>query len=96
MYAKHYGNWVRAGFDAWSLGIEASIVAGMRLTRIAAGGPQAARETELMITEKIAAAVELQAKLAGAMPGATALGTTRQTVRHYRGKVAANRRRLSR
>lgn len=96
MDARNYSRWMRAGLDFWLLAIEASLVATMRLTRIAAGGPQAVGESQLMLSEKIAAAMELQMKLAGTMPGATPLDATQRTVRHYRGKVAANRRRLSR
>ena len=92
MYGKAYGAWLRAGMDAWTLGLEASAVVALRTAKLAAGGGEAAREAELMVAEKVRAAVELQAALLGATP----LGGTQLALRHYRGKVAANRRRLSR
>lgn len=91
MYGRAYDAWLRAGMDAWSLGLEASTVVALRTARLAAGGAEAAREAELMVAEKIRAAAELQLALVGATP----LGGTQKALRHYRGKVAANRRRLT-
>lgn len=96
MVGSAYGAWFRAGVDAWSLGMEASTVIGLRMAKLAAGGPDAAREAELMLSEKIRAGFELQAELATAPFGFTPLGGTQKAVRHYRRKVAANRRRLTR
>ena len=92
MYSKAYGAWLRAGMDAWSLGLEASAVVALRTAKLAAGGEAASREAELMVAEKVRAAAELQLALIGATP----LGGPKKALRHYRGKVAANRRRLSR
>jgi hypothetical protein len=88
--------WLRIGFDAWSLGLEASSVIGLRTLRIAAGGAVGEAEARRMISEKVGAAVELQADLLSAMPGMTAAGATAKALSHYRRKVRANRRRLSR
>ena len=96
MYGKLYGAWLKAGMDAWSLGTEASMVIGLRMAKVAAGGQTAAKETDLMISEKMHAAWELQAKLMMAPLGMTPLGATRTALSHYRRKVGANRRRLSR
>lgn len=96
MNARRYDDWVRTSLEVWALGIESWTVATMRLMRIAQGGPGAVRESQLMITEKIEAAAELQSKLAASMMSATPLGSTKRSVRHYRGKVAHNRRRLTR
>lgn len=89
-----YTAWTRASIDAWTLGYEASTVVGLRIARLALGGPAADREAHLMMTEKIGAAVELQTALLTGALGATALSGTQATLKHYRRKVRANRRRL--
>jgi hypothetical protein len=88
--------WLRIGFDAWSLGLEASSVIGLRTLRIAAGGPAGDAEARRMISEKVDAAVELQTKMIAGMPSLTAASATSKALTHYRRKVRANRRRLSR
>ena len=84
------------GLDAWSLGAEASAVIALRMVRLAAGGIESAREMDLMITEKFQAGLELQARLAAPGLGLTPLAGTQTTLRHYRRKVAANKKRLTR
>ena len=96
MYGKAYGAWFKAGMDAWSLGMEASTVVGLRMAKLAAGGEAASKEAELMVAEKIRAGLELQSKLLLSPFGTTPLAGTQKVLRHYEGKVAANRRRLSR
>ena len=88
--------WVRAGLDAWSLAAEASTVIALRMVRLAAGGTASVREANLMITEKVEAGLELQASLVGKGFSLTLLAGAQTTLRHYRRKVAANRRRLAR
>lgn len=88
-------SWMNAGFDAWSLGWESATVMGLRAAKIAQGGPEAQRETELMVSEKMTAAFELQlAMMTGAM-GMSPATTTRKALAHYRRKVRANAGRLS-
>jgi len=89
-----YRGWMHAGLDAWTLGIEASQVAGMRLARVAMGGSQASDEVRLMVSEKVESLFELQAALATGGLGTTPLGGTRKVLRHYSRKVRANRKRL--
>lgn len=96
MYADACNAWFRAGLDAWSLGAESSMVAAMRIARIATGGKAAAAESRLMVSEKVQAALELQARALAGRLGTTPLAGTQQTLAHYRRKVAANRRRLTR
>ena len=96
MNSKASGAWFRAGVDAWSLGFEASTVIGLRMAKLAAGGAAASDEAELMVAEKLRAGLELQTQLAMAPFGLTPLRGTQQALKHYRGKVAANRKRLSR
>jgi hypothetical protein len=87
--------WVRIGVEAWSLGLEASSVIGLRALKIAAGGASAAAETRLMFVEKIEAGWAIQGKaLTGAL-GLTAHGATARTLAHYRRKVRSNQRRLA-
>ena len=94
MYGKLYSAWFHAGIDAWSLSMEASAVIGMRMAKMAAGGDAARAEGQLMVSEKISAAFELQAKLARAPLSTSPLSGTQAALRHYRRKVARNRRRL--
>lgn len=86
----------RLNLDLMQLGAEASGVMALRMMKLAAGGAAAAAEAELMVTEKVRAAAEVQARAwSSAMSGAPHMAPTR-AVAHYRSKVRANRRRLSR
>ena len=64
--------WLSLGWQTMSLGAEAASVIGLRTAKIAAGGPAATAEAELMVKEKIAAALALQ----GYAPTVTIAGTT--------------------
>lgn len=87
--------WLELSFRAFQLGAEAQSVIALRMMKLAAGGSAAATETQLMISEKIEAASAAQTHLAvGLMTGTGAQGA-RRAVAHYRRKVRANRRRLS-
>jgi hypothetical protein len=79
----------RRTFDALMLAVDANRVIGMRLAKLMLGGRSARREAKLMITEKMAAAIEAGGKL---MTGASA----DDIVRLYRRRVASNAKRLSR
>ena len=75
------------GVDMAMLGVEAQTEIGLRLAKIALGGPAAAVEAHLMVGEKVAAAGEAAMQVAtGRSPG--------HVVRGYRRKVRANTRRL--
>jgi hypothetical protein len=87
--------WLRIGFDAWALAFEASSVIGLRALRIAAGGASAEAETRRMFSEKIEAGMALQVKALSGALGPTAPGAAARTLQHYRRKVRANRRRLT-
>jgi len=70
------------------LGWESQMVIGMRIAKLALGGPAASKEANLMVAEKIGALQEASIKLAfGASPNSV--------VRGYRAKVRANRKRLA-
>lgn len=82
--------------DMALLGWEAQWVIGLRMMRVAAGGAAGYRELQRMVTEKAVARLELQTRLAAdAMLGKSHRASER-TVRHYRSKVRANYRRLTR
>nr|WP_316164690.1 MULTISPECIES: hypothetical protein [unclassified Bradyrhizobium] len=75
-------------FTAAMLAMEAGEVIRLRLEKFARGEADAGEEAELMVSEKLAAALEATAKLmAGASPAAV--------VDLYRDYVAANAERLS-
>ncbi|MHA6720179.1 hypothetical protein ACX40Y_12090 [Sphingomonas sp. RS6] len=89
-----YGNWMKIGIDSWTLGMEASTVIGLRMAKLAAGGPAAAIEAQRMVAEKMQAALELQAAAAMGKLGSTPDAQARRTLSHYRRKVRANAKRL--
>ena len=71
------------------LGLESQSVIWLRLMKLAAGGPGAKAESDLMVAEKIAAAQNAGWQLMqGASPDSIVTG--------YRRTVRANKRRLSR
>jgi hypothetical protein len=69
------------------LAVEANSVIALRLVKLMRGGRAARREARLMVSEKIAAALEASANL---MTGASG----HDVVRRYRQHVAANAKRL--
>ena len=69
------------------LALEANNVIALRLMKLMRGGRAAKREARLMVSEKIAAALEASASL---MTGASG----HDVVRRYRKHVAANAKRL--
>lgn len=95
MYKWPYAGWVGASMDAWSLGIEASTVIGLRVAKLAMGGAGADAEMCRMVSEKMQAAYELQMAMVTGQIGASPLAGTRKVIRHYRKKVKANKRRLT-
>jgi hypothetical protein len=79
-------------FRAWSnlamLALESQQVVALRLMKLAAGGPAAAAEMNLMTFEKVEALVHES--------GQILLGATHDSVvKRYRKRVRSNRRRLS-
>jgi hypothetical protein len=70
------------------LAFEANGVIALRTMKLMAGGKSARREAELMVTEKISAAIEAV--------GSLMMGATGDTVIHrYRQHVARNAKRLA-
>lgn len=91
-----YGQWFDLSLDAWRLAAESQTVIGLRLAKLASGDAAAAAEAQLMISEKIAAAAEVQTQMFTAALAGTSHLAPRRAMAHYRRKVGANRRRLTR
>ena len=68
---------------------------GLRTLKMAAGGPDADAERQRMVSEKIAAGLAWQALALTGGLGLTPQGAAAKTLTHYRRRVRANRRRLS-
>ncbi|HEX4739142.1 MAG TPA: hypothetical protein VH331_16450 [Allosphingosinicella sp.] len=89
-------SWMSLAFDSWSMGLEASAVIGLRLMKLSAGDAEAGAEAQLMIAEKVGAAIELQMLAATGGLGKTWETAAGRSLRHVRKAVRANRRRLGR
>jgi len=87
--------WLGIGMSAWSLGVEASTVIALRTLKLAAGGAAGEAEARRMMSEKIDAGVALQTLALTGGLGSTPQAVASKTLSHYRRKVRANRRRLS-
>jgi hypothetical protein len=87
--------WAALGLGAWRLGLDSAAVIGLRSLKIAAGGSAGAAEVRRMVTEKIDAALALQALALKGGLGATPQRAAAKTLAHYRRRVQANHRRLS-
>lgn len=94
--ARKTSHWFTLGWEAITLGLEASTVMATRLAILSGGGDRAKREWGLMFSEKVKACVELQTKLGNMGATATPQAAAQATLAHYRTKVAANLRRLRR
>ncbi|MBO9725248.1 MAG: hypothetical protein J7530_12790 [Novosphingobium sp.] len=87
-------DWMKLAQDSYRLWADSMIVIGMRTTDMMTGRGSN-RENVLMVTEKLQANAELAIKLAtGGLTSPEK--TAHKAVRHYRKRVTANRRRLSR
>ena len=95
MYRWPYSAWTDAGINAWSLGMEASTVIGLRMAKMATGGDASGAEARRMVAEKIESAIDLQTAMLTGKLGMNPLEGTQKVLRHYRRKVRANRRRLT-
>jgi 3-oxoacyl-ACP reductase-like protein len=93
---RRAASWISLAFDSWAMGVEASAVIGMRLTKLAAGGADADAEAQRMVAEKVGAAIELQMLAATGGLGTSLESAAGRSLRHVRKKVRANRRRLGR
>jgi hypothetical protein len=92
--AKHRNSWMSLSLDAWSMGVEAQQVIGLRLAKMALGGAGAADEATLMVSEKMQTAMATQGAAVLALMSGQAGAIPARTLVAYRRKVSANRRRL--
>jgi len=88
-------SWMSIAMDGWMLGVESSTVIGLRMMTFAQGGPAAADEAQRMVSEKVQAAMELQALAFSGSLGTTPEGAAAKSIAHYGKTVRANRRRLT-
>ena|SRR6516164_2406448 len=86
--------WLGLGLDAFGLGLEAASVIALRSMTLAAGGAKAQAEAVRMVAEKAEAATSLAVRAATGGLGMKPATVASKTIRHYRRKVRANRRRL--
>jgi hypothetical protein len=94
--SRRQPSWLDISLKAWTLGMEASSVIALRTMKIAAGGAAAQAETELMMREKVEAAIALQIKAMTGQLGMDPASSASATLVHYQRKVRANQRRLAR
>lgn len=92
---KMYLRWLKIGLDTWMLGVESSGVIALRTTKVLFGGDSGGRETSRMLSEKVTAAMELQAAFWMGRLGDDPMEAAGKIVKSYSRKVRANRRRLS-
>lgn len=84
-----FPTWMRLMFESSLLGLEAQRVIALRMMALAGGGSRAQAEAQRMITEKLFALIRGGSMLTAGKPPTS-------VVRHYRSRVRANERRLSR
>ena len=77
-------------------GIEAQQVIGLRMMRLALGGPAAEREASLMLQEKLDTASRVYADAVCSTLAGGGAGVPAASLATYRRKMRANRRRLLR
>lgn len=88
-------NPMTAWMDAALFCADAQRVIALRMMRIAAGGALAKRETQRMVSEKVAAFGEAQmAAVAALASGMSVKAAAKRAEAPYRRRVRANRKRL--
>jgi hypothetical protein len=87
-------NWFDISMDAWALAAESNMVIAARLGSLALGGPNAAREAERMVSEKVAANMVLGVDLMTGKHGLSPESVMSGSIAHYSKSVTANRKRL--
>lgn len=87
--------WMEIATGTMTLALESAGVIGLRAAKAARGGSSATDEAWRMYSEKFTAIAELQARLLMGTLGATPAAAAKGSLKRYRRKVAANRRRLS-
>ena len=92
-----FNPWLTLGLKTIQMGVEVQSVIALRMLRLAAGGARMEAEVTRMITENPAAAAEAQAVAAvAAMKGHPQHVVAGKTLKVFKKRVRANKRRLSR
>lgn len=91
---RSLGKMARLGFDTVALGFDAAAVIGLRTMKISQGGAAGAAEAELMVSEKIEGAAQLQWQLMTGGLGLSPMAVSKSTVSKLSKTVRANRKRL--
>ena len=91
MSRRHSDSFFGPALLAW----EAQQVIALRLAKLAWGGPAALAETQLMISEKVAAATTVAGMMSMAMACGVFDGGAGEVTNMLRQKVRANRTRLT-
>jgi hypothetical protein len=82
--------------DMASLALEANMVVGLRMMRLATGGEGAAREAHLMVAEKLQMAGTLAVENAMALASGKSMHAVgKSSIAKYRKAVLSNHKRLS-
>jgi hypothetical protein len=84
-----FTHWMKLSSDIMRANFQAQRVIGLRMMKLAKGGPAAEIESRRMVTEKFTAAMEAAAALAVGK-------SANSVVRRYRAIMRANERRLNR
>jgi hypothetical protein len=84
-----FNQWMKLSSDLILANFQAQRVIGLRLAKLAKGGPAAEVESRRMVAEKVTAATEAATSLASGK-------SAHSVVRRYRTIMRANERRLSR
>jgi hypothetical protein len=92
---RRKSNFSKLAFDAAKLGVTASMVIGLRVARIAMGGPRAKTEIKRMVSEKVTAARVASMSVATDALIGRAHKSPAKTLALYQKRVSANLRRLS-
>jgi|APFre7841882630_1041343.scaffolds.fasta_scaffold11383_3 hypothetical protein len=88
-------NFTKLVFDTAKLGVTAGMVMGLRVAKIAIGGPGAKTESKRMVAEKMKAAAEVGLSAATDALTGRAHRSPSRTLALYQKRVSRNLRRLS-
>lgn len=88
-------SWVRVGFNAWMLAVEASLVVPLRAMRMLRGGGEARAEAHRAMSEMRQATAALPSSVETALDSVKEPAVATKAIKHQRTKVRATRRRLS-
>jgi hypothetical protein len=88
-------SWLQPSLNMWRASLEAQQVIGLRLAKLASGGADVVAEMNLMVAEKVDAALEAQYVAAKSMLTGDVGQIPSRTLALYRRRMRANRRRLT-